>query len=267
MYLGPPLTNHAGMTHRYRPHSNGRNGVGGLSITVLLVEPDDVLAEAMQQHLPQRLPNVAVTRCSTLASARAYLSGNPFDAVLMAHELPDGSGLDLLDLRATLGLESYFFVRTNGDSTIADVSKAAMKAGATACFVLTPGAVPECESLDAVASEMSRLMGMADDPNTEVEGAEASQLSAEAAIAMLEELRAEAGAVAHAINNPLTVITGNAQFLMEVARTEQSDSPIVGPIEDINAATQQLSEALARLSALRERIAGALGTDDRIDEG
>ena len=84
---------------------------------------------------------------------------------------------------------------------------------------------------------------------------------------MLEELRAEAGAVAHAINNPLTVITGNAQFLLEIARTEQAGSPIVAPIEDINAAAQQLSDALTRLSALRERIAHALGTDDRIEEG
>ncbi|MCH7639909.1 MAG: response regulator [Bacteroidetes bacterium] len=99
------------MAHRYRPHSNGRNGG---PICVLLVEPDDVLAEAMQQHLSERLPDVVAMRCSTLASARAYLSGNPFDAVLMAHELPDGSGLDLLDLRATLGLESYFFTHKRG---------------------------------------------------------------------------------------------------------------------------------------------------------
>lgn len=138
-----------------------------------------------------------------------------------------------------------------------------MKAGVTACFALTP----EYESLDAIASELSRVLGMTDDLNTEAEGTEVSQISAEAATAMLEELRAEAGAVVHAINNPLTVITGNAQFLMEVARTEQTDSPIVGPIEDINAATQQLSDALARLSALRERIASALGKDDRIDDG
>ena len=259
-YLWPPLTNHFGMAHRYRPHSNSRYGAEGVTICVLLVEPDDVLAEAMQQHLSERLPAVAATRCGTLASARAYLSGNPFDVVLMADDLPDGSGLDLLDLRATLGLESYFFVRTNGE-----VSEAAMKAGAMGCFALTPGATPEYESLDAVASEMSRVLGMADDPNTEAEGTEAPRISAEAATAMLEELRAEAGAVAHAINNPLTVITGNAQFLIEVARAEQTDSPIVGPIEDINAATQQLSDAVARLSALRERIASVLGTDDRID--
>ena len=254
------------MAHRYRPQSNSRNGAEGAAICVLLVEPDDVLAEAMQQHLSERLPAVAATRCDTLASAKAYLSGNPFDVVLMADDLPDGSGLDLLDLRATLGLESYFFVRTNG-RTNGEVSEAAIKAGATACFALTPGATPEYESLDAVASEMSRVLGMADDPNTEAEGTEAPRISAEAATAMLEELRAEAGAVAHAINNPLTVITGNAQFLLEVARAEQTDSPIVGPIEDINAATQQLSDALARLSALRERIARALGTNDRIGDG
>ena len=94
--------------------------------------------------------------------------------------------------------------------------------------------------------------------------ASADEVSAPSSVA---EPRAEAGAVVHAINNPLTVITGNEQFLMEVARTEQTDSLIVGPIEDINAATQQLSDALARLSALRERIASALGTDDRIDDG
>ena len=109
VYLSPPLTNHAGMAHRYHPGSSGRNVAEGAPISVLFVEPDDVLAEAMQRHLSVHLRDVEATRCGTLASARAYLNGNSFDAVLMAHELPDGSGLDLLDLRATLGLESYFF--------------------------------------------------------------------------------------------------------------------------------------------------------------
>lgn len=247
------------MLLRYNPHST-RNGAASCSETcILLVEPDDRLAKELQHHLAGRFPNVASTVCGTLASARAYLSGNAVDLVLTTEELPDGSGLELLDLRAALGLTSYFFVRTKRNGK---ASHAALSAGATACFSLTP----THESLNAVTSEMSRVLGIADAEDRPVDDESHPQLSAEEAIGMLEKLCAETGAVAHAINNPLTVIAGNAQFVLEVARMEGTDSAVLGPIEDINTAAHQLSDALARLSALRERISALLGTRDGIDE-
>ncbi len=226
---------------------------------ILLVEPDEKLARELQRDLALRFPTIASAVCGNLASARAYLSGNGADVVLTADELPDGSGLELLDLRLALGLTSYIFVRTRKNG---EASRAAMRAGATACFTLTP----KRESLSAVAFEMSRVLGIPDVGTEPAEESTLPPISLEEAVALLEELRAETGSVAHAINNPLTVITGNAQLVLEVARMEGRDSAVLGPIEDINAAAGQLSDALTRLSALRQRIAKVLGSSDGIAE-
>ena len=73
--------------------------------------------------------------------------------------------------------------------------------------------------------------------------------------ALLDALRAEVGRVVHAANNPLTVIAGNAQFLLELARTTEIDPAFARPLEDIEAAAHQLQQALAELSAVRQRVA------------
>lgn len=243
--------------YRDLPSNDGSKSDAG--IRLLHVEPDDGLALALKQHLADRFAGVVVTRCQALTAARAYLSGNAFEVVLVAEELADGSGLDLLELRDTLQRDSHFFVRANGIEARAN---APLETHQTSYLFLTP----ELDSLNAFSSTLSKVLGMPERFHTIPGMPENQKLSADAATAMLRELRAEAGAVAHAINNPLTVITGNAQFILEVARMEKTDVTILGPIEDINAAVQQLTDALRGLAALRERIAVALGTDDTINE-
>ena len=46
-----------------------------------------------------------------------------------------------------------------------------------------------------------------------------------------------AAAVAHEVNNPLAIISGNAQLLAEVGRAEGLSEDLMGPILDIEAAT------------------------------
>lgn len=81
---------------------------------------------------------------------------------------------------------------------------------------------------------------------------------------LLDALRAEVGGVVHAANNPLTVIAGNAQLLIELARAGGLDAAFARPLEDIEAAGQQLADALARLASVRQRLADAVGGADRI---
>lgn len=231
------------------------SGTPSTLVTLLLVEPDAGLAEQMERHLAHTLPGLVATRCETLASARAYLAGSAFDAVCTADELPDGSGLSLLDLREGLHLKAPFFVRTrrNGAATAR-----AEEAGAAACFVLT-----EEEDGAAAASEIGRHLersGFGQAPDD----APAPDHELVDPHALIEALRSETGIVAHAINNPLTVIAGNAQFLLEMARAGGLDPGFAQPIEDIEAATHQLAEALDRLAELRQRIAAALGSADRL---
>src|SRR5690606_15914875 len=161
------------------------------------------------------LPGLIATRCETLASARAYLAGTAFDAVCTADELPDGSGLALLALRDGLKLDAPIFVRTTRHGA---ATAAAERYGGTACF----DHKEDGEGADEFATEISRCLGVAgvEELAEEPEPAAVEMLDPRA---LVEALRSETGVVAHAINNPLTVIAGNAQFLLEMTRMMEVD--------------------------------------------
>lgn len=67
---------------------------------LLLIEDDDILGEGLRDFL--RAEGHGVDWCRTLAEARAY-TGEPFDALLVDWQLPDGSGLDWLRERRARG--------------------------------------------------------------------------------------------------------------------------------------------------------------------
>jgi hypothetical protein len=228
-------------------------------VTLLLVEADGGRAERMERHLAVALPGLVATRCGTLAMARAYLSGTAFDAVCTAAELPDGSGTALLELRDALGLQAPVFVW----SPARERMPARARVAGTACFLL-----PGDDEAEAAAA-IGRVLGWPVPPlgalEAESDGAAPGGDGEAAGVsALLEALRAETGAVAHAVNNPLTVIAGNAQLLAELARVGGVDPSLARPIADIEVAAQQLSEALGRLAVLRQRIAASLGVADRL---
>lgn len=238
----------------------------------LLVEPDAGRAARVAEALSAAEPGRAVVRCGTLAAARAHLAGTPFDAVWVADVLPDGSGLTLLELREPLRLAAPFFVLTDRpDAALAETSRAAGAAGCLAHDDLDAPFV-----LRAMAAAGQRCGGAPTGglptggdgaatgvPDLGAPGALAGLGSARAQ-ALLDALRAEVGGVVHAANNPLTVIAGNAQFLLELARASEMDPALARPLEDIEAAGHQLAAALARLSDVRQRLADALGTADEI---
>ncbi|MDX1420138.1 MAG: histidine kinase dimerization/phospho-acceptor domain-containing protein [Rubricoccaceae bacterium] len=225
------------------------------SLALLLVEADEERAERMERHLTGTFPTLVATRCGTIASARAYLAGTAFDAVCTAAELPDGPGHALVQLRDALGLFAPIFVWPDEPHVVPGPPEPLALAGAS-CFVLR-----DCDE-SAAAQIIGRVLeeGRAALPVLEVahpNGGGDSEASG-----LLQALRTEAGAVAHAVNNPLTVIAGNAQLLGEMARMGALDPSLCRTVEDIEAAAQQLSEALGRLSVLRQRIAASLGVSD-----
>ena len=67
---------------------------------LLLLEDDDLLGEGLRDYL--RAEGHIVDWCRTLADAQA-LRGEPFDALLVDWQLPDGSGLDWLRARRARG--------------------------------------------------------------------------------------------------------------------------------------------------------------------
>ncbi len=64
------------------------------------------------------------------------------------------------------------------------------------------------------------------------------------------DLRVALTRVTHDINNPLAVISGNAQLLLELARALDLDPDVAKPIQDIEEASQRLASMVERLNAL-----------------
>lgn len=65
--------------------------------------------------------------------------------------------------------------------------------------------------------------------------------------------------VYHDVNNTLSIISGNAQLLKELARAQEMGEPFVEPLEDIQTARAEISEALDRLDRVRQRLGSPSG--------
>lgn len=69
-----------------------------------------------------------------------------------------------------------------------------------------------------------------------------------------DEIHEAISSVYHDLNNPLSIISGNAQFLLELSREEELDNQFVSSVQDIQEATQQMTESLQRLTHLKEQL-------------
>jgi len=69
---------------------------------------------------------------------------------------------------------------------------------------------------------------------------------------MLADLRSRVAQVTHDLNNPLTVIIGNAQLLAELIRASSMPEELQKPVRDIEEASLQLANSLHALNALSE---------------
>ncbi len=76
--------------------------------------------------------------------------------------------------------------------------------------------------------------------------------------AALAEVRDELGRIAHALNNPLAVIAGNAQLAREVAGSVPTDEMIVDAIASITDAAAELEALFAEVAALRTVVDRAM---------
>jgi len=67
----------------------------------------------------------------------------------------------------------------------------------------------------------------------------------------LEEIRGQLSRVHHDINNPLSVISGNVELISELTTALGMKGDLEGPLEDIAAAVDLLTENVDRLLAVR----------------
>ncbi|PSQ77280.1 MAG: histidine kinase [Bacteroidetes bacterium QH_7_62_13] len=70
----------------------------------------------------------------------------------------------------------------------------------------------------------------------------------------LHEMHEEISSVYHDMNNPLSIISGNAQFLLELSREKNVGEEFISSVRDIKEATERMSDSLSRLTRLKEEL-------------
>jgi signal transduction histidine kinase len=73
-------------------------------------------------------------------------------------------------------------------------------------------------------------------------------------VELIRKLRSSLGRIFHDTNNPLAIVSGNAQFLLEVGRSMELESDLIQPMQDIEEASERVAEGLKEISMLRDRI-------------
>jgi len=70
----------------------------------------------------------------------------------------------------------------------------------------------------------------------------------------LDDVHDTVSTVYHDLNNPLSIISGNAQFLLEISREEDLDEQFVSSAQDIKEAAQRMADSLHKLTRLKEKL-------------
>ena len=70
----------------------------------------------------------------------------------------------------------------------------------------------------------------------------------------LEDVQETVSSVYHDLNNPLSIISGNAQFLLERGREEDLDDQFLSSAKDIQEAAQRMADSLHQLTRLKEEL-------------
>lgn len=223
---------------------------------VLLVEADTAEARAIEQTFREAVPQATVARVSTLAAARRTFVEAPPDVVLAAHTLPDAESFDVLAALAAAHLRLPVIVLTGYGHD--DVAVAVMKAGASDCLR---------KELDHrhVAALPARVCEAMQQHRTRQQIEMQTRLVEQRTL--LASLHTTIASVKHEINNPLAIISGNAQLLSELARVMDLDDDIVKPILDIEEASLRIAASLDKLNALKEIIAQEAEPTDGFSNG
>lgn len=69
-----------------------------------------------------------------------------------------------------------------------------------------------------------------------------------------EDIREVLSSVYHDLNNPLSIISGNAQFLLELSREQDLDEQFESSARDIQEASRRMSESLQQLTRLKDSL-------------
>lgn len=177
--------------------------------------------DAQGDEVRRDLPEVNLTIAASVTAARAYLGASEFDVVIVGTSMPDDTAPALASLSESLGQVSRI-VEGAPSVGLAQWVRDRLSLRSSA-----PGA--------SVASASNEL----DD-----------------ALAYVSN---ELSRIAHALNNPLAVIDGNAQLALELSKALGVDASVISAIEDIQGGSHALGALFADIANLRGRIDALTG--------
>ena len=214
---------------------------------LLIVDDDDTDVLRIEQVLQQETPVADSHRARTVAEARTLLSETVFEATLVNHALPDGDCFDVLDFILNSAIQLPVVVLTQYGHE--DLAVSAMKAGAIDCIRKEL----DHRHLEVLPMRLQEAMHRHHVMQQLVEHTRRRDQRA-----LIETVRSTVANVKHEINNPLAIISGNAQLLLELASMTELDEELVKPIRDIEEASLRIAESLEKLNSIKDLIAREL---------
>jgi DNA-binding response OmpR family regulator len=214
--------------------------------TRVLIVDDDPAMSALVRHVirAQNLPDPALAT----SGAEALASGGPHDVILLDHQLPDTTGIELLPtLRARHDRPSVILITGNGDETLAAT---ALRLGADD-YLIKDQSLPKL--LPEVLERVRRTRAL----RSALAAAEQDLVNAER-LAAIGELTVT---LHHEINNPLMSASAEVELLLERSRGPERAS-----LESIRGSITRIRDVLKRVGELEEaRSSQYVGAMDMID--
>ena len=215
------------------------------SIRLLLADSEESFTEKVQAALTAAVPTLSLRRVSRMADVVAALETASADLIISDTLFPDGCLLEALENRPLLLTRVPVVVCTH--ETGQDFLLSLMKLGVRDYIHKEEAAVQACPGrlLDVLSrrlEEQRHVLRKCEEERMRVIGAAQSLVS---------RLR-------HEISNPLAIISGNAQLLLELARLGGLTDDIRQPLEDVEEASRRITELLGSLPNLKETVAAGL---------
>ncbi len=206
------------------------------SFSLLLVDRD---ATPLADALERLVPGLSVTACTSLVAARAHLTGSTFGAVLAEYDMPDGAALSMLELSVTV---PPLWIRAHTELRAEEAS------GAGAMGIVAARDARVLGPFVAWNAGLSEVASAPAETDPEPPTPEASARD-------LERVRGELGRITHALNNPLAVISGNAQLSRELIATTPGDPMVASSLADIETAAGEFGALIEEINELRRSLA------------
>ena len=211
---------------------------------LLLVEDNDTDASLITQVLEEEMLALDLHRVRTTAEAHILFSEMSFDAVVVNYELPDGNCFDVLSTLLNEDRRLPVVVLTQYGHE--DVAISAMKAGASDCIRKEL----DHRHLEGLSERLHEAI-----QRHQVARQVSDRVRRQEQMKLIDTLRATVATVKHEINNPLAIISGNAQLLLELSRMMDLDEDLVKPIRDIEEASLRITDSLNKLNSIKDLVA------------